>query len=67
MLRYENWPLSKELVERELIIAQGTITGHKIIRYQSIFNIAGGTHHAYSTHGEAFVYLMTKPLQLSFY
>jgi acetoin utilization deacetylase AcuC-like enzyme len=36
------FPLSKELVERELIIAQGTITAHKIIRYQSIFNIAGG-------------------------
>jgi hypothetical protein len=40
--RYENWfSLSKELVERELIIAQGTITGaqnHSIPKY---FNIAG--------------------------
>jgi acetoin utilization deacetylase AcuC-like enzyme len=22
------------------------------------FNIAGGTHHAYSTHGEAFLFLL---------
>jgi hypothetical protein len=49
----------------ELIIAQGTIGAQNIL-IQSIFNIAGGTHHAYSTHGEAFVCLMTKPLQLSF-
>jgi hypothetical protein len=41
----------EELVERELIIAQG-ILAHKNHSIQSIFNIAGGTHHAYSTHGE---------------
>jgi hypothetical protein len=30
------FPLSNELVQRELIIAQGTITEHKIIRYKSV-------------------------------
>jgi acetoin utilization deacetylase AcuC-like enzyme len=52
------FPLSKELVERELIIAQGTITGAlKSFESKVSFNIAGGTHHAYSTHGEAFCML----------
>jgi acetoin utilization deacetylase AcuC-like enzyme len=52
------FPLSAELVERELRIAQGTIWGcHKARENGIAFNIAGGTHHAYSTHGEAFCLL----------
>ena len=52
------FPLSKELVERELRIAQGTIIGaEKSLETKVSFNIAGGTHHAYSTHGEAFCLL----------
>lgn len=52
------FPLSKELVERELRIAQGTILGaQKSFETKVSFNIAGGTHHAYSTHGEAFCLL----------
>ena len=52
------FPLSKELVMRELIIAQGTIVGaQKSLETKVSFNIAGGTHHAYSTHGEAFCLL----------
>ena len=52
------FPLSKELVERELRIAQGTIIGaQKSFETKVSFNIAGGTHHAYSTHGEAFCLL----------
>ena len=52
------FPLSKELVERELRIAQGTIIGaQKSFESKVSFNIAGGTHHAYSTHGEAFCLL----------
>jgi len=51
-------PLSKELVERELRIAQGTILGsEKAFETKVAFNIAGGTHHAYSNHGEAFCLL----------
>jgi acetoin utilization deacetylase AcuC-like enzyme len=52
------FPLSGELVERELRIAQGTIWGCEKALHKGIaFNIAGGTHHAYSTHGEAFCLL----------
>lgn len=52
------FPLSKELVERELRIAQGTIIGaQKSFQTKVSFNIAGGTHHAYSSHGEAFCML----------
>lgn len=52
------FPLSKELVERELRITQGTIIGaQKSFETKVSFNIAGGTHHAYSTHGEAFCLL----------
>ncbi|AXG73797.1 histone deacetylase [Flavobacterium arcticum] len=52
------FPLSAELVERELRIAQGTIWGcDQALQKGIAFNIAGGTHHAYSTHGEAFCLL----------
>jgi acetoin utilization deacetylase AcuC-like enzyme len=52
------FPLSKELVERELRIAQGTINGaEKAFETKVAFNIAGGTHHAYSNRGEAFCLL----------
>lgn len=52
------FPLSAELVERELRIAQGTIVGVQNATRDGIaFNIAGGTHHAYSNRGEAFCLL----------
>jgi acetoin utilization deacetylase AcuC-like enzyme len=52
------FPLSKELVERELRIAQGTILGAEKSWHSKVaFNIAGGTHHAYSNRGEAFCLL----------
>lgn len=52
------FPLSEELVKRELLIADGTIKGAiKAWNEKVAFNIAGGTHHAYSTHGEAFCLL----------
>ena len=52
------FPLSEELVRREQIIAQGTILGCEYALQNGIaFNIAGGTHHAYSDHGEAFCLL----------
>lgn len=57
-VRKIGFPLSAELIERELRIAQGTIWGvHKAMQYGIAFNIAGGTHHAYSDHGEAFCLL----------
>jgi acetoin utilization deacetylase AcuC-like enzyme len=61
------FPLSRELVQRELIIAQGTITGaQKSFETKVSFNIAGGTHHAYSTHGEAFCLLNDQAIAAQF-
>ncbi len=52
------FPLSKELIERELRIAQGTISGCEMALETGIaFNIAGGTHHAFTNRGEAFCML----------
>ncbi|GLB48591.1 histone deacetylase family protein [Neptunitalea lumnitzerae] len=57
-IRRTGFPLSKELVDREVIIADGTIKGAEYALTHGIaFNIAGGTHHAYSNHGEAFCLL----------
>lgn len=56
--RKTGFPLSEELVKRELIIASGTMKGCLFALENGIaFNIAGGTHHAYSGHGEAFCLL----------
>ncbi len=52
------FPLSKELVDREVIIADGTIKASKYaLKHGVAMNIAGGTHHAYTDHGEAFCLL----------
>ena len=52
------FPLSEVLVERERIIADGTIKGCEYaLEYGIAMNIAGGTHHAYTDRGEAFCLL----------
>ena len=52
------FPLSEELVERERIIADGTIKCcHFALENGIAMNIAGGTHHAYTNRGEAFCML----------
>ena len=52
------FPLSKILIERECIIAQGTLKGCMYALHNGIsFNIAGGTHHAFYDRGEAFCLL----------
>ena len=57
-VRKTGFPLSKELVEREILIAGGTIQAAEFALQNGVaMNIAGGTHHAYSTHGEAFCLL----------
>ena len=57
-MRKIGFPISKQLVEREFIIAGGTVSGAlKAINEGIAFNIAGGTHHAFSSHGEAFCLL----------
>ena len=57
-VREIGFPLSKELVDRELQIADGTIKGvHYSIEHGISMNIAGGTHHAFYDRGEAFCML----------
>ncbi|UJH68716.1 histone deacetylase [Allomuricauda sp. SCSIO 65647] len=57
-VRKIGFPLSDALVQRERIIADGTIRGSTFaLRHGIAMNIAGGTHHAYSNRGEAFCML----------
>lgn len=57
-IRSIGFPLSAALVERELRIAQGTVSGcDHALEHGIAFNIAGGTHHAFSDRGEAFCLL----------
>lgn len=57
-IRRIGFPLSQELVDRELIITQGSIDGalHSL-EYGCSLNVAGGTHHAGSNWGEGFCLL----------
>lgn len=49
------FPLTDQLVERELRIARGTVlAAEKALKTGIGFNIAGGTHHAGSDWGEGF-------------
>ena len=57
-IRKIGFPITQQLVEREFVIAGGTVEGAlKALKNGIAFNIAGGTHHAYPTHGEAFCML----------
>ena len=52
------FPLSEVLIEREMIIADGTMKASEFALQNGIaMNIAGGTHHAFSNRGEAFCML----------
>ena len=56
--RQIGFPLSKELVHREHVIAQGTIDNTNFAFEHGIsMNIAGGTHHAYRAKPGAFCML----------
>ncbi len=56
--RKTGFPLSKALVDRELIITQGTIEcALYALENLCAFNVAGGTHHAYRDRGEGFCLL----------
>ncbi len=56
--RHIGFPQSEQLTKRELIITQGTIDCAELALNQAIaFNVAGGTHHAFSDHGEGFCLL----------
>ena len=52
------FPLSETLVEREIIIADGSMKAAVYaLKHGIAMNIAGGTHHAYTNRGEAFCLL----------
>ena len=57
-IRRTGFPLTAELVEREIRIAKGTIDGcHYAFQNGVAFNVAGGTHHAGTNWGEGFCLL----------
>lgn len=57
-IRKTGFPLSKELVDRELVIARGTLEcSLYALEYGISMNIAGGTHHSFSNKGEGFCLL----------
>jgi acetoin utilization deacetylase AcuC-like enzyme len=54
-IRKIGFPLSKELVNREEIITDGSIKASDFaLQFGVAMNVAGGTHHAYTNRGEAF-------------
>lgn len=56
--RATGFPLSRALVDREVLIAGGSVEATDFAMKHSIaINIAGGTHHAYSNRGEGFCLL----------
>jgi acetoin utilization deacetylase AcuC-like enzyme len=57
-MRATGFPLSQALIDREVIIAQGTMECAKFALQSGIaMNVSGGTHHAFSNRGEGFCLL----------
>lgn len=57
-IRRTGFPLSQQLVDREVIIMQGTVQCTQYaLEYGVSMNIAGGTHHAFTNRGEGFCLL----------
>lgn len=57
-IRRTGFPLTEALVEREIIIMQGTVDAAYYALEDGVgMNIAGGTHHAYADKGEGFCLL----------
>lgn len=57
-IRKTGFPLSAELVDREVQIMGGSVQAAKFaLEYGIGMNIAGGTHHAFSDRGEGFCLL----------
>ncbi len=66
-IRVTGFPLSKQLIEREMVIAQGTIDASLFaLKYGCAMNIAGGTHHAFSNRGEGFCLLNDQAIAAQF-
>ena len=66
-IRRIGFPLSKSLINREFLIAGGTLMGaEKALGHGISMNIAGGTHHAYPDRGEAFCLLNDQAIDAKF-
>ncbi len=67
-IRATGFPLSKQLVDREINIAGGTIecATHALETIGVGMNIAGGTHHAYTNRGEGFCLLNDQAMASQF-
>lgn len=56
--RRTGFPMSKELIEREIVIMEGTrLAALHALDYGVAMNMAGGTHHAFTDRGEGFCLL----------
>ncbi|MBS9525160.1 histone deacetylase [Litoribacter ruber] len=57
-IRRTGFPLSKELVDREIHIMDGSVEACMYaLEFRVAMNIAGGTHHAFTDRGEGFCLL----------
>jgi acetoin utilization deacetylase AcuC-like enzyme len=57
-IRKTGFPLSPELVRREIIIGKGTeMCAHFALEHGVAMNVSGGTHHAFTDRGEGFCLL----------
>lgn len=57
-VRKTGFPLTQHLIDREVVIAEGTRTATEFaLNYGIAMNIAGGTHHAFTDRGEGFCLL----------
>jgi acetoin utilization deacetylase AcuC-like enzyme len=57
-VRRTGFPLNRHLVDREVVIANGTLLGTQYAKQFGVaMNIAGGTHHAFTNRGEGFCLL----------
>lgn len=57
-IRRNGFPLTRELIQREKMILDGTIKcAEYAFQYGVSMNIAGGTHHSYTDRGEGFCIL----------
>jgi acetoin utilization deacetylase AcuC-like enzyme len=57
-IRKTGFPLSQQLIEREIHIMNGSVQAAEFaLQYGIAMNIAGGTHHAFAERGEGFCLL----------
>jgi acetoin utilization deacetylase AcuC-like enzyme len=66
-IRKTGFPLSRDLVDREKVIMQGTLEAALCALNDGIgFNVAGGTHHAFTNRGEGFCLLNDMAIAANF-